>query len=85
MRLAVFLLAALQLGFLVLFATGSGELDPADYATDRSYITVIGIAMGVLLTPALILAANRKSLGIALCLVLLPPILVGLFRLLSAA
>lgn len=85
MRLAIFILAALQLGFLVLFASGLSSFGPADYATDRSYLPIIGIAMGILLTPALILAINRKSLGTALGLTLVPPSLVLLYRLLSAA
>ena len=66
MRNAVFILAAAQLGLLVLFAVGSGASDAAGNAMSQAFLTLGGIVMGILLVPALILAINRKALGVAL-------------------
>ena len=66
MRNAVFILAAVQIALLILYAVGSGMSDPAGNAMSQAFITLGGILMAILLIPALILAINRKALGVAL-------------------
>ncbi|NNE80846.1 MAG: hypothetical protein HKN18_11310, partial [Silicimonas sp.] len=65
MRNTVFALAAIQVALLILFAVGSGASDAAGNAMSQAFITLAGIVMGILMVPALILAINRKALGVA--------------------
>ena len=76
MRAAVFLLAGLQLGLLILFAVSTGASDPAGTAMSQGFVTLGGIVMAVFLAPALILAINRKAPGLALFLAIIPLLLV---------
>ena len=65
MRNTVFVLAGIQVALLILFAIGSGASDAAGNAMSQAFITLAGIVMGILMVPALILAINRKALGVA--------------------
>ena len=80
MRIAVFILAAAQVGLLIAFAIGSGASDAAGNAMSQAFLTLGGIIMGVFLVPALILAINNKAHGVALALAIIPfaIVLIGL-------
>ena len=80
MRIAVFILAAAQVGLLIVFAIGSGASDAAGNAMSQAFLTLGGIIMGVFLVPALILAINNKAHGVALALAIIPfaIVLIGL-------
>ena len=68
MRIAVFILAGLQVALLILFAVGSGMSDPAGNAMSDAFLTIGGIIMAILLVPALILAINNKAPSVAITL-----------------
>ncbi len=74
MRIAVFVLAALQIALFIFVALSFAEIGAG------GFVTLGGIIMAVLLAPALILAINRRALGIALGLIILswPILLLGL-------
>jgi len=76
MRNTVFVLAALQVALLILFAIGSGGSDAAGNAISQGFITLGGIIMAVFLVPALILAINRKAPGASVTLALIPFVLI---------
>lgn len=76
MRNTVFVLAALQVALLILFAIGSGASDAAGSAMSQGFITLGGIIMAVFLVPALILAINRKAPGMSVTLALIPFVLI---------
>ncbi len=71
MRMAVFVLAGLQVALLVALAVTSGGSDAAGNAMAGAFVTLGGIIMGILLVPALILAINRKSESVALTLTII--------------
>ncbi len=66
MRLAVFALAAVQIGLLIAMAARGGGSDAAVMSTGT--VTLAGLVMAAFLAPALILAINRKALRLALAL-----------------
>ena len=65
MRIAVFVLAALEIALFVFLAVSFVEIGAS------GLVTMAGIIMAVLLAPALILAINRRALGLALGLTIL--------------
>ena len=77
MRIAVFIIAGVQFAPFLLFAfTQTTGSDPAGNAMAQGFAMIIGMVMGVFLVPALILAVNRKALGIALGLSIVPLLLL---------
>ena len=79
MRMAVYVIAAIEIAVFVLLAlTGSGGSDPAGNAMSGGFVTIGGMAMALFLIPALILAMVGRALWIALLLLLTPPVLVAL-------
>ena len=70
MRILIFLLAGLQVAGFVYIALGS------DTGLDGTgLITLGGLVLAICLAPALILAINRKALGLALGLTCIPLVL----------
>ena len=80
MRNAVFALAAIQIGAFVLLMAGSGGSDAMGNAMSRAFVSIFGIVLAIFLIPALILAINRKALGVALALTVLPGALALFFQ-----
>ena len=76
MRNTVFALAGVQVALLILFAVGTGASDAAGNAMSQAFVTLAGILMGILMVPALILALNRKALGVAVGLAVLSGIVM---------
>ncbi len=76
MRTGVFILAAIQVALLVLYAVGSGMSDAAGNAMSQAFITLAGILMAILLVPALILASNNKALNVAMTLAVISLLIV---------
>lgn len=77
MRLAVFILAGLQVALLIAFAAfGTGGSDAAGNAMSAGFVTLGGIVMAVFLVPALILAISGRAGRVALVLAILPLVIV---------
>lgn len=69
MRIAVFVIALLNLGwFLALLAAPPSFPDGAGHG----WLTLIGLVLAIFLIPAIVLAAIRKVEWLALILVLIP-------------
>ena len=76
MRIAVFILAGLQVALLIALAVTGGGSDAAGNAMSGAFVTLGGIVMGILLVPALILAINRKHESTALTLTIVSLVLM---------
>lgn len=73
MRTLIFLLAGFQIAaFIYLALQGGAEVEGS------GLVTLGGVILAVFLAPALILAINRKALGIALVLASVPLVLAAL-------
>ncbi|MDA8586400.1 hypothetical protein N9L47_09045 [Rhodobacteraceae bacterium] len=72
MRLAVFLLAAIQGVLFVLYALGRPATDPDGATIPQGAVTLAGMVIAIFLVPALILAINRKAPRLSLTLALIP-------------
>ena len=65
MRIAVFVIAALQIALFIFVALVFAEMGAG------GFVTLGGIIMAVFLAPALILAINRRALRVALSLTII--------------
>lgn len=80
MRIAVFLLAALQIALVALVGmTGTTGGDAAGNAMAAGLTTAAGIVLAVFLVPAVILAIGRRAERLALVLAILPAALFVVF------
>lgn len=76
MRLAVFLIAGAEIALFVYVAlTQTTGGDAAGNAMAQGFVAVAGMALAVLLAPALILAVTNRALKVAFGLAVLPFVL----------
>lgn len=69
MRIAVFIIALLNLAWFLALAVMGPEMPDA---AGQGWVTLIGMGLAAFHIPALVLAINRKALWLALILVLIP-------------
>jgi len=77
MRIAVYILAAIQIGLFTVYSLGRPmpEARTIDAGFDAMMVLMVGGVMAIFLIPAVIVAISGRELWLALILALAPPVL----------
>lgn len=77
MRIAVYILAAVQIGLFTIYSLGRPlpQARTLDAGLDALTVLMVGGVMAIFMIPAVIVAISGRALWLALTLALAPPVL----------